>query len=356
MQKRVSEIADELLAKGLLESWHGPDNTITGIPDIAECGANDLAFVERNEFVEAAIARKPGAVVTDKELAGEFAELTGTAILVLRNVRLAQAILRQAYTDRNLRDTGWAQVHDSAIIHPSATIAADVLLGPGAVIERDVNIGAGCVIMANCVIQDGSQIGRDTVIYPGVVIGYECQIGERCIIKAGASIGMEGFGFAQDENHKSYRIPQLGNVVIGDDVVVGSNCTFDRGAFGPTRIGDGCKFDTHVHVAHGVEIGKDCLFVSQVGIAGTSKIGDRVIIAGQGGVIDHITICDDVVLTQRPGVISDIKEPGVYAGHPAQPVKQFFKNSIAATHLAEMKRSIAELEKKLAKLDPESEK
>ena len=181
MQKRVAEIADELSAKGLLESWQGPDNQISGMPDISQCGSSDLVFAERKEFVDAVIAAQPGAVVTHQSLADEFAGLANTAILFSPNVRLAQALLRQAHTDRDVRDTGWAQVHDSAVIHPSARIADDVQIGPGVVIERNVSIAEGCCIMANSVIQDSTTIGCDTVIYPTVVIGYECQIGERCI-------------------------------------------------------------------------------------------------------------------------------------------------------------------------------
>lgn len=340
MHIQVSEIVNEFSNWGLFQQQDGPDNVITGMPDVKECGNGDLVFIESEELVKYVQEKKPSAVITNEKLAAKFKDLPSTSILVSANAKLAQALLRQAYVDRNIRDNGWPRIHDSALIHDSVSIPESVTIGPGVVISKNVSIADNCVIMANSVIEENVNIGCDTVIHPNVTIGYNCEIGERCIIKSGAVIGMEGFGLAFDQQQKSYRVPQLGNAVIGNDVIIGANCTIDRATFHSTRIGDGCKFDTHVHIAHNVQIGENSLFVSQTGIAGSTVLGKRVRCSGQTGILDHLTICDDASFVQRAGVISDVDEPGMYAGHPVQPLRNWFKNIAIFKQLAEMKKSI----------------
>ena len=259
--------------------------------------------------------------------------------------------LRQAYVDRDLYSVEWPQIHPSAVIHESVSVPADAVVGPGAVLGRNVQIGKRAVVMANAVIEENALIGDETVIHPNVVIGYNCEIGKRCIIKSGCVIGMEGFGFAQDEKRKSHRIPQLGKVVIDDDVVLGANNTVDRATYDETRIRSGVKTDTLCHIAHNTEIDEDVIIVAQTGIAGSCYIGKRVLISGQAAISDHVRIADDVVLVQRAGVISDVEKPGMYAGHPLQPVRQYFKNSALLTKLTDMKKQISKLEKTLQNTD-----
>lgn len=347
MRKQVSEIVNEFSEWGLFQHQEGPDNLITGMPDVKDCGEGDLVFVDSEKFVAFAQKQKPSAVITNEKLANNFKDLQKTSILVSANAKLAQALLKQAYLDRNIRDNGWPRVHDSAVIHDSASIPENVTIGPGTVISKNVSIGDNCIIMANAVIEENVKIGDDTVIHPNATISYDCVIGDRCIIKSGVVIGMEGFGFAQDQQQKSYRIPQLGNVVIGNDVVIGANCTIDRATFHSTRIGDGCKFDTLVHIAHNVQVGEDSLILSQCCIAGSTVLGKRVRCSGQTGMLDHLNICDDVTFVQRAGVISDVDEPGIYAGHPVQPLRKWFKNTVVSKQLEEMKKSIEALKKSI---------
>lgn len=347
MRKQVSEIVNEFSEWGLLQHQEGPDNLITGMPDVKDCGEGDLVFIENEKFVAFAQKQKPSAVITNEKLAINFKDLQKTSILISANVKLMQALLRQAYVDRNIRDNGWPRIHDSAVIHDSALIPDNVTIGPGAVISKNVSIGDNCIIMANAVIEENVKIGGDTVIHPNATISYDCVIGDRCIIKSGVVIGMEGFGFAQDQQQKSYRVPQLGNVVIGNDVVIGSNCTIDRAAFLSTRIGDGCKFDTLVHIAHNVQVGEDSLFVSQSGVAGSTVLGKRVRCSGQIGILDHLNVCDDAIFVQRAGVTSDVDDPGVYAGVPLQPLRKWLKNIAVFKQLEEMKKSIKALEKSI---------
>ena len=347
MRIQASQILAEFKQRNILDSMTGADSLITDIAPVERCGPGDLVFVEKAELVEMVIAAKSAAVVTTSELAEQFNGLTETAVLTSPNVRLAQALLRQAYVDRDLYNTEWPQIHPTAVIHESVNVPADAVIGPGAVLGRNVHIGKQAVVMANTVIEENARIGDETVIHPNVVIGYDCEIGNRCIIKSGCVIGMEGFGFAQDEKRKSHRIPQLGKVVIENDVVLGANNTVDRATYDETRIRSGVKTDALCHIAHNTEIDEDVIIVAQTGIAGSSYIGKRVLISGQAAISDHVKVADDVVLVQRAGVISDINEAGMYAGHPLQPVRQYFKNSALLTKLVDMKKQINKLEKAL---------
>lgn len=347
MQIHAGQILSDFKQRGVLDNMIGADTLITGIAPVESCGPGDLVFVEKPELIEAVKVAKPSAIVTNAVLIEQFSDMTDCAVFASSNVRLAQALLRQAYADRDLYDIEWPRIHPTAVIHETVVIPDDAVIGPGVVLGRNVCIGLRTVVMANTVIEENAQIGEETVIHPNVVIGYNCEIGKRCIIKSGCIIGMEGFGFAQDKQRKSYRIPQMGKVVIEDDVVVGANCTLDRASFGETRLCAGVKVDTLCHIAHNVKVDEDVIIASQSNIAGSTYVGKRVLMSGQTGVLDHLNISSDVVLVQRAAVISDIDQPGMYAGHPLQPVRQYFKNASLLTKLVDMKKRIDKLEREL---------
>ena len=352
MQISVSEIVNEFSQWNLFLKHDGPDNQITGMPDIQNSGEGDLVFVESEEYVPYVQKQKPSAVITNEKLANQFNGLSNTAILVSSNAKLAQALLRQKYMDRDLRDNGWSQIHDSAVIHDSASLHASVTIGPNAVVSKNAAIGKNSIVMANAVIEENVSIGADCVVYPNAVISYDCVIGDRCIIMSGAVIGAEGYGFAQDQNQKSYRVPQLGNVVIGDDVVVGANCTIDRATFNSTKIGNGCKFDNLIHIAHNVEVGEDALMAAQCGVAGSTKIGKRVRFGGQTGTYDHVVIGDDTIFVHRSAVIHDVEEPGIYAGLPPIPLRQWSKSTAIFKQLESLKKTVDSLVKKTKPKSP----
>ena len=349
MQISVSEILNEFSQWNLFLKYDGPDKQITGMPDIKESGEGDLVFVESEEYVPFVQKQKPSAVVTNENLADQFSGLSNTAILVSPNAKLAQALLRQKYMDRDLRDNGWPQIHDSAVIHDSAILQSNVTIGPNAVISKNASIGENSIVMANAVIEENVTIGADCVIYPNAVISYECVIGDRCIIMSGTVIGAEGFGFAQDQNQKSYRVPQLGNVIIGNDVVIGANCTIDRATFNSTKIGNGCKFDNLIHIAHNVEIGEDALMAAQCGVAGSTKIGKRVRFGGQTGTYDHVVIGEDTIFVHRSAIIQDVEEPGIYAGLPPIPLRQWSKSTAVFKQLESLKKTVDSLSKNKTK-------
>jgi UDP-3-O-[3-hydroxymyristoyl] glucosamine N-acyltransferase len=221
------------------------------------------------------------------------------------------------------------------------------MIGPNVVIGKDVQLGERSIIYANTVVETSSTIGEDCIIYSNVTIGYSTQIGNRVTIKSGSVIGGEGYGFAQDSNRKSHRIPQTGIVVIEDDVVIGANNCVDRATYFETRIGRGTKFDNLCHVAHNVKIGEDCLLTAGFIVAGSTTIGNRLIASGQTGILDHLTIVDDVVLVHKPGLSEDILEKGIYAGMPIQPLQSYLKNAAIVRKLTDLRSKVLELEKKL---------
>ena len=350
MNIKASQLFDRFHAQGILDTMTGPDVDITRIDPVEHSDSSSLIFVDNADFTDQALAAKPAAIVTDTKLAGAFRTLASSAILTCNNVRLAQALIRQACDDHDHHDTGWPAIHATATIHDTASLAEDVIIGPGVVIERNVTVGRGSVIKSNTVVERDVVVGEDCILHPNVVVAHGCQLGNRVILKSGCVIGMEGFGFAQDEHGRSHRIPQTGKVVIEDDVMVGTNCNIDRATYGETRIRSGCKFDALVHIAHNVDIGEDGLVLAHSTVAGSTTIGRSVIMSGQTGVLDHIKIADDTILVQRAGVINDIDTPGTYAGLPTQPAKDYFRNVAVAHKLVELRKQVRQLEKQITEL------
>jgi UDP-3-O-[3-hydroxymyristoyl] glucosamine N-acyltransferase len=344
----TAQLLDDLEATGLLVDRTGPDATIERAAAVATCGPGDLVFADTEAYLEPILQRKPAAVVTRPDLA---ARLPGLAVLTAHNVRLAQAHILQRYFDRDLRDEGWPRVHPSAVVHDTALVPASATVGPGAVLGARVRVGERCVVLAGAVVERDAVLGDDTVVHPNAVIGWGCEIGRRCVIKAAAVIGSEGFGFAQDETRRNHRVPQLGRVVIDDDVVVGAGCCIDRAAFEETRIGAGTILDNLCHIAHNVRIGEDCILTAMLCVAGSTTLGKRVVASGMTGILDHLDICDDVVLVQRAGVANDIKQPGTYAGTPIQPIKDYMKNQAVARRLADLRLELRELKARLDALE-----
>jgi len=209
-----------------------------------------------------------------------------------------------------------------------------------------VKIGARSVLQAGNFVGDDSRLGEDTNLFPNVTIYPRAEIGARVRIHAGTVVGSDGFGYVQDGGiHR--KVPQIGNVIIGDDVEIGANVTIDRGALGSTVIGKGTKIDNLVQIAHNVEIGEGSIIVAQVGISGSTRLGKYVILAGQVGIAGHLKIGNQVTVAAKSGVMNNIPDGGKWLGVPAQPDRQFKRQVIAIQHLPELLKRVAELEKKL---------
>jgi UDP-3-O-[3-hydroxymyristoyl] glucosamine N-acyltransferase len=237
-------------------------------------------------------------------------------------------------------------------VHPLAVLGDNVRLGEGVSVGAHAYVGDNAVLGDRVIVYptayvgDNVTLGADTIICPQAYVGDRCAFGERVVIHPGASVGGDGFGYAQ-EGGKHRKIPQIGTVILGDDVEIGANSTVDRATLGATKIGRGTKVDDHVHIAHNVVVGEDCLLCGQVGISGSATVGDRVIMAGQVGVNDHITIGSDIIIGGQAGVFSDLPEPGYYSGYPAKPHNHSLRVLAATQKLPEMARRIRALERLL---------
>ncbi len=238
-------------------------------------------------------------------------------------------------------------IHPRAVIDETVTLGENVAIGACAVIETGVTIGHNTIIYAGAYIGHDTRIGDDTIVYPNVTIRERCEIGNRVIIHSGTVIGADGFGFVTfDGKHK--KIPQLGTILIEDDVEIGANVCIDRARFAKTVIKKGAMIDNLVQIAHNVVIGENSIIVSQVGISGSTEVGKNVILAGKVGVVGHIQIGDNVMVGAKGGVTKSITKPGQYWGVPAKPLKRDLKEKAAIHKLPESIRKIRALEKELA--------
>ncbi len=347
MKLFASLVFEHFQAQGILIAMQGTDQPIQRIAPIEECQAGDLVFIDHARYLVTARERTPAVIVTSETLAKALADTTMTC-LIAPNVRLAMALIKQTWADRDVRQVEWERIHASAVIHGSVEVPEDAVIGPGVVVGAGVSLGNGVVIMANAVIEREAHIGANSVLHPRCTVGYQCHIGADVILKSGCVIGSEGFGFAQDAARHNYRIPHTGNVVIEDRVVIGANTTIDRATYGSTFIRAGAVIDALCHIGHNVDIGEDCIICAHSGISGSSRFGKRVIASGQTGVLDHVTVPDDTLLLHRAGLPNSIRESGQYAGGPVQPLQQYLKNMAVMPRLHEMWNRLKKLEKKVA--------
>ena len=348
MEIRISAIAQEFAE--IITNRKGPDTTIKGINSVQDCGTDDLVFVEDKKWLPGVLERQPAGVVLNESLLPALPDHPAIGVLVAGNVRLAHALIKQRYGNRQWPADEWESVHPSAVIHPSARVPASCVVGPNVVIGQDVVIGERGRLLAGVIIEHGAVLGDDCLIHALALIGHDCHLGNQVEIGPGSMIGSDGYGFAQDQAGKSHRIPQTGTVAIEDRVSIGAQNCIDRAAYGVTRIGAGTKTDNLCHIAHGVEVGEDCLLTAMLCVAGSTRIGNRVMTSGQTGILGHLSICDDVALAHRAGVTKDITEPGMYAGFPLLPLDRHMKNTIQLKKINELAGKVRSLEQAIKEL------
>ncbi|MCQ2351816.1 MAG: UDP-3-O-(3-hydroxymyristoyl)glucosamine N-acyltransferase [Paludibacteraceae bacterium] len=243
-------------------------------------------------------------------------------------------------------------VDKTARVAKSAKIGKDCYIGPFVYIGDNVVIGDKTQIYSHCAINDNAIIGCNNILYNSVVVYHHCAIGNNCIIHATSVIGADGFGFAKDENGAYVKMPQSGNVIIGDNVEIGASTTIDRGSMGPTQIKNGVKLDNQIQIAHNVEIGENTAMAACSGVAGSAKIGKNCIIAGKVGIVGHLSIADNTTIAADSNVTSTIKEPGqVMHGTPLMPLVKSRKALVAYRNLPELQQTVLELEKKVKELE-----
>jgi UDP-3-O-[3-hydroxymyristoyl] glucosamine N-acyltransferase len=338
MEKTLREVA-LLIGAALEGDADAKVHTITGID---KAGDGDLTFVANPKYARYIATTGATGIICSPDISAP-----GKNLLKVANPYLAYAkIMNFLYPPRQ----------EAGTVDQRACIGRDVRLGNRVTVYPQVYIGEGCVIDDNvtvyphCYIGDRVRIGAGTLLYPNVTIREGCIVGKRVIIHAGAVIGSDGFGFAKD-GAAYHKIPQVGIVQIDDDVEIGANVTIDRAALGRTWIQRGAKIDNLVQIAHNVVIGEDSAIVAQVGISGSTKVGNRVVMGGQVGTVGHITIGDDVMVGAKGGVSSDIPAGQIISGAPHMPHRTWLKASQTFQKLPEMRRSLHELEKKVAALE-----
>jgi UDP-3-O-[3-hydroxymyristoyl] glucosamine N-acyltransferase len=241
-------------------------------------------------------------------------------------------------------------IDPTSCIAKTAIIPDDCYIGAFTCIGEQVEIGKDCMIYPHTCIGDGVKIGNNVVLYPHVTIYQECVIGNNCIIHSGAVIGADGFGFAPDKEGVYLKIPQLGNVVLEDNVEVGANTTIDRAVIGSTLIHKGVKVDNLIQIAHNVEIGENTVIAAQVGIAGSTKVGSNCMLGGQAGISGHLAIGNHVQMGPQSGAISNLKDNAQVMGTPPLPLKNFLRSSLIFEKLPDIYRTINRLEKEVAEL------
>jgi UDP-3-O-[3-hydroxymyristoyl] glucosamine N-acyltransferase len=317
------------------------------IAGLAEAGPQDLSYLDlaHQKYLAAAAATKAGCVLMPA--AARQAACPAPARIFVENPQRAVRLVLEALASR--RAAPAAGVHARAVVHPEARLGARVSIGPLAVVERGAEIGDDAVIGAQCYIGENARIGRSARLHPQVTVREDCVIGGRCIIHAGAVVGADGYGFDTDRRAGvHHKVPQLGNVVIQDDVEVGANTTLDRGKLprDSTVIGAGTKIDNLVQIGHNCRIGRGCLIVAQVGIAGSTTVGDFVVLGGQVGIAGHLRIGDGVQIGAQSGIMADAEPRQILFGTPARPHREAFKLQALYAKLPEMHAAIREMRRK----------
>jgi UDP-3-O-[3-hydroxymyristoyl] glucosamine N-acyltransferase len=311
---------------------------LTGFAQAGSAQAGDLTFAENAEYFAAAEQSAASAIL----VSGDFTSATKTLIKVA-NARVAFARVLPLFFPEKAPAAG---IHPTAVIAASARVAASAHIGPHCVVGEATVIGERCVLTGGNHVGDRARLGDDTRLFPNVVIYHDIVIGQRVRIHAGTVIGADGFGYVFDAG-EHVKIPQVGNVVIGDDVEIGACVCIDRAALGSTVIGKGTKIDNLVQIAHNVVIGEHCLVLGQVGIAGSTRLGNYVTIASQSGVAGHLTINDRAIVMAKAGVMTDIPTGERYIGAPAGPDRQVKRQLIALQQLPELIKRVRELERRL---------
>lgn len=314
--KTIKEIAEIIKAEILTEGKE--EEQIINVCSIASAGEDDICFFydKKNKSLAEKIHAK--ACVTTKELVQFVPE--NVIILIVENPKVAFIDLVSSFYQEYLPT---AKIESDAHIAATAKIGKNCYIGHGVMIEDDVVIGDNCIIETNVVISHGCKIGNNCRIGNNASISY-CLMGNDCYIFTGARIGQDGFGFSViDGKHK--RIPQVGRVIIGNDVEVGANACIDRGALDDTIINDGTRVDNLVQIAHNDKIGNCCILVSQTGIAGSCTLGDYVVCGGQVGLADHVNIGSGAQIGAQSGVMRDIEPGAIVMGSPTVPIRDFMR-------------------------------
>ncbi len=339
MEITTAELAEKLGAELVGDA----QLKLYGAAPIEDADEGDLAFLSNKKYFKYLENSGAGAVIVPPEI-----KESQKTLLIHNNPYFAfSKALGLFYPDEDIYPPG---VHKSAVVDDSCSIHESAYIGANAVLEASVNVGENTRILPGSFIGRESKIGSDCLIYPNVMVREKTRIGDRVIIHSGTTIGSDGFGYAQHEG-RSHKIPQIGIVVIEDDVEIGANCSIDRATLGETRIGKGTKIDNLVQIAHNVKTGQNCIIISQVGISGSTMLGNNVILAGQAGLIGHLNIGDNVIVAAQSGITHDLEENSKHLGSPAHEMMHQKRIEAIINKLPDYIRKIRDIEKRLKNME-----
>lgn len=325
---------------------------ISGVSSLDSTLPGTIAFIENESLLKTALDSSASAIIAPASLGDKVRGsqrkkgLQGKPAVLTVNPRLAFAKVMEYLQPLDLPEAG---------IHPTAVVEADAYVGEGVIIREfcyvghQAHIGDGAVLYPHVVVGNGAQVGNASILYPSVVLNHQVYIGDRVRIHSGSVIGGDGFGYVLDDG-KHHKVPQIGSVIIEDDVEIGANVCIDRAMLGATRVGAGTKIDNLVQVAHNVQIGRNCILCSQVGLSGSVIVEDNVMIAGQAGLRDHVKVGKGAVLGAKCGVMNNIAAGEFVLGSPAVPQRDFFRQEASSRKLPETARALRQLEKQVQKL------
>jgi UDP-3-O-[3-hydroxymyristoyl] glucosamine N-acyltransferase len=317
---------------------------ITGAAGLDIAKAGEITFLANPKYTPQISETRASAIFLN-----EGVKLDRNDIAVLRSKDAYLAYTRALRLFHPASDITPA-IHPTAVIDPSATISDDCEIGAHVVVGKNCRIADGVKLFPNVTVYEGVSIGRNSIIHSGVSIRENCEIGENCIIHNNSTVGCDGFGYAKDEEKRWLKIPQVGRVVLEDDVEIGANTAIDCASVGETRIKRGAKIDNLVQIGHSCTVDEDALICSQTGLAGSSFIGKRVILAGQVGIAGHLKVGDDAVLTAKSATSHDVEPGKVISGIPGFENKDWLRATAAYRKLGEIVQRLRALEKKVEKL------
>lgn len=335
---KLSELADKTFTT--IERGD-PDLEIASAAGLDIAGPSDISFLANLKYTPQIATTNAGAIFLND---GVLVERDDIAILRATDSYVAYT---RALCEFNPPKEIDSFLHSTAVIEDSADVALDTEIHANVVIGKDCVIESGVRIMPNVTIYDGVKIGRNTIIHSGVSVRENCEIGANCIIHNNSTIGSDGFGYAKDEQKRWLKIPQVGRVVLEDDVEIGANTAIDCASVGETRIKRGAKIDNLVQIGHSCTVDEDALICSQTGLAGSSVIGKRVILAGQVGIAGHLKVGDDAVLTAKSATSHDVAPGKIISGVPGFDNKDWLRSTAAYRKLGEMAQRLRALEKKM---------
>jgi UDP-3-O-[3-hydroxymyristoyl] glucosamine N-acyltransferase len=333
---RLAELAE--LVGGRIEG--DPDREVEAVRTLDTAGPRDLSFLTSPKYRERAVASGAGALLVGKGVSPAGLDRD---LLVVDDPSFALSRLIALFHPAESREPG---IHPTAVLEPGAEVDPTAHVGPYAVIGAGSRIGPGAAIHALAVVGRGCVVGPRAVLYPHAVLYDGTEVGAGSLVHAGAVLGSDGFGYATSRG-AHHKVPQVGRVVVEEDVEIGANSTIDRAMLGETRIGAGTKIDNLVQVGHNVEVGRHCILCGQAGIAGSTRLGDYVVLAGQAGVAGHIQLGDGAQVAAKSAALTSVEPKTQVAGIPAIPLRKWRRQAVSLSRLSTMNRRLKALEKRL---------